>query len=249
MSKRVVVIGGSGYIGSRLIERLEKEGIRYLNIDPQILQGNEIRDRDVRSLDPRKILTGDDIVVWLASLHECPQEDNYRWGNIYHELMVRVPERWCYLNNPFIYVSSMRALGGLTLYSYAKREAERRLVSHSNVRIVRFGTVWGNLRTDMVNRIHTAPNQILLGKVKHTNYPFYTTSMNRALHTLIYFVISFQQPAGEVLNIVDAGGPYTTEQLSSESKTPFSWIIEKSRTPSDLQEVAHPQKLYEGYYL
>lgn len=64
---RALVIGGSGFVGTRLIERLHLDGWDTLNVD--IVHGDDIRDTEIARA---AFATNPDVVFYLAAHHYIP---------------------------------------------------------------------------------------------------------------------------------------------------------------------------------
>lgn len=185
------IIGANGYIGQRLLERVKEQGLPICAIDACILAEPwpgvtkaRVEDIDV----PR----GED-VIWLASFHDAPQleqltvGERLEWVQVARKIMVELPLKWARRARTFTYVSSMRALTHPdTFYGALKRRAEATLLDGAtNVRIVRFGTVFGDLRSDLYNRTITVPNNWLCrGVLPDEGWKAYVTGMASALPAL-----------------------------------------------------------------
>jgi nucleoside-diphosphate-sugar epimerase len=70
MKKLITVIGGSGFVGSRLIEKLGKENCRNIDKNQSRVYGDITIIQDVRTKDLSKDIPGDtDTVILLAAEH------------------------------------------------------------------------------------------------------------------------------------------------------------------------------------
>lgn len=218
---KVTVVGGSGYIGTRLIRHLTEQGHEYLNVDVRPSPSSVVHGRGPETLDIRRWESLDMVrdlkypVVYLAGIHETPEEDRKRWSGVAEELMVNTPHVLA-VDLPLLYVSSTRVLTAKphTLYSRMKEEGEKG-VFMSGGSVVRLGTVYGGLEGGLPNRTRTVPNHyILTGEEPDENWRAYVTSMDHALRAIQYW-LEWDQDRRRVLNIVDCEGPLTRADLVS----------------------------------
>ena len=185
------IIGANGYIGQRLTEKIREYGVSVHAIDACILA--ELRPGVVKArVEDIEVPKGED-VIWLASFHDSPQlekltiGERLEWVQVARKIMVELPLKWARWARTFTYVSSMRVLTHPdTFYGALKRRAEATLLDGAtNVRIVRFGTVYGDLRPDLYNRTITVPNNWLCrGVLPDSGWKAYVTNMIHALSEL-----------------------------------------------------------------
>lgn len=256
----VILVGGLGYLGSRLNVVLQGAKVSVDVVDPGILQG--IPDsssaalafsQDVLQMSVPSF-TEDDVVVWLASIHEVPDESRLVWQDVAYELMVTVPLRWASAvgkaGGRFIYISSTRAATHTDrLYGWNKRRFEILTVAEDHVTVLRPGTIWGALSETLPNRTQTVINRMLTDatfQVEPHTEPFFTCHMYRIvgfIKELIRF--SSHVDSGLILAVVDTGCPVTGAILAS-GKRPPGYAAEP--VPENLPVTEHPMKLYETYY-
>lgn len=249
---KILLIGGAGYIGSRLRRALEMLNHDVAIVDPEILTGKPDPIEDVRELVPSQGELAD-VTVWLASIHDVSEDEAPEWGRIAHELMVRLPQDWNTAvqarGKRFIYFSSMRAATHKNrLYGWMKALAESVL---RGATILRPGTVWGGLAPSLPNRTHTLLNRMLVQPQwrpePHTD-PFFTCNMKRVVHAVTELI---EEPrhawSGLTIPLVDQKSPITGKQIV-EGWRPQGWSKEMNRANTVLMG-KHPMELYRQYYL
>lgn len=111
----ITIIGGSGFIGTRLCKRLEKKNIKFKIIDKVMSKAFvdkcQLADvRDIESID--KLLTSDDIIINLAAEHH----DNVTPKTLYDEVNVQGAKNICEIAeknniNTIIFTSSVAVYG------------------------------------------------------------------------------------------------------------------------------------------
>lgn len=229
---RIYVVGGGGYIGSRLVKRLRKHHEVEV-IDIGIF--NNVEDpRDAMLMPPPK---NQDPVIWLASIHDLPEaiEQNEMvrnpWFTYAYGLMINRPREWVQAGHPMIYVSSMRSLTEDTVYAQVKREGECLVIGNPRVQVFRFGTVWGGFEDPTFPMRHqTAMNNFLIHHDVPENYSRFTTHMDFGLSMLVQTVNRIGSPLrrairealrggdlafGEIINVTDFSAPTMTERLEN----------------------------------
>lgn len=261
----VILVGGGGYIGSRLQLRLDAAEIPYENIDLGIF--GKAGGRCVGAL-PMEHGAGA-VVVWLASFHREPvgKEVDPQWAAAYHELMVEHPVRWSGPAFHLVYISSMRALTDRgSLYGRTKARAERRLVHHcDNFSVLRFGTVWGGWREGLPYRPSTALNYALTrGVFTGSHWSAFTTQMDLAVDFLAAHIEEIATETADthvntsaVTNVVDTTIPLVAEDVRGllAGKFPIQHLQadfsrERRRTPMgiDLTEDVRAAEKLAAYY-
>ncbi len=248
MKKEVILVGGAGYVGTRLTELLVDEGYEVEVIDPLILGvkppiGTHSR-MDVRTV-PTCHFEGK-TVIYLASIHAVPPELARQWEPVAAEIMLNEPTRIASVAKRFIYISSMRARTDPTtgpeasLYSHMKRCAERRLFQLPHVTVVRPGTVWGDVG-GAPSRRHTVPNRYLCsGELPDEHWSAYTCCIWDLIERI---QCCLTEPGGEIIHCIDHVTPCTRDKLpkvvaSSAGQSP----------PWKRPLGQHPMELYAKYY-
>lgn len=272
----ILLIGGAGYIGSRLSRALEARGHAISVIDPRILGAEPglpfpCEAYDVREWTPGKEPQGPhakmrqpDVVIWLASIHDVGNDRESDWEAIAYELMVKLPLEWAAATQKaggrFIYFSSTRA-GTHTnrLYGRMKRRFEQLAMSHERPpTIIRPGTVWGSLDDSgaLPNRVHTVVNRMLVQpdwRPEPLEESFFTCRYRTLEHVVVDLVEKPDHAWGStIVPVTDTILPITGKLLAEEGRAPVSgqvWELEKKHSPhlTDLGE--HPMRAYERYYL
>lgn len=249
----IVLVGGAGYIGTRLQTLLNAQGQEFEVVDPGIL--NIFLRR--QNADALKIFPIGKTVVWLASIHELREGDlEEDWRVLAQSLMVSAPLAWAQhalgAGGKFIYVSSMRAeTAPERLYGKMKLRAERKLLALSeDVTVVRPGTVWGGLAPGRPNRVHTLVNRLLLEPdltIFPGQEPFYTTHMPRLVGELERLIRARRTG---IMQCTDYTTP-TNGALMKAGHRPRLFDMEAGLTdaPAILAEkTQHPMDLYAEYY-
>lgn len=240
---RIVLVGGAGYIGSRLVPRLNEKS-EVVVVDPCILGEPEFPRRLelVRERWNNFVYLPDDIVVWLASLHRPLEEDTRKWDDVFDEVMVDGPDFVAGDVKRFVYVSSMQAVTGSDIYAEAKRNAEWMITRKTrDWRIIRPGTVWGGLARPGPKRLHTVPNAWLSRKAEPPEgYACYTAELDQVLDVLEAATLSDCEPR-TITNVVDFPEPTTAEQIRELSVPARDWFERADPGP-------HPMELYSEYY-
>ena len=239
------IIGANGYIGQRLLERVST-GIEAVHaIDACILAPPRpgITQARVEDID----VPAHQDVIWLASFHDSPQlekltiGERLEWVQVARKIMVELPLKWARRARTFTYVSSMRALTHPdTFYGALKRRAEQTLLDGAtNVRIVRFGTVYGGLSPSLYNRTITVPNRWLVHRVlPNEGWKAYVTSMNQALVALRYDSEVCEE--NTIRNFVSSPArPWTSADLE--------WFLQPLSQPL-LTPEPHPAALMAQFY-
>lgn len=223
----VHVVGAGGYIGTRLLDALDEEGIGYAAYDLNIYSPADPRVIAEDAEDVLHALQGE-LVIYLAGPHEEPRgaHDALKWFETYMHQISDLPESVARRASRMLYTSSMRAVTHETLYARCKRWFERICVERSlPVDVLRFGTVWGDFSVEHPNRACTAMNRALLGE-------FYTNKENpwRAYTTYIH-------------DAVDAIVGWVTEQLDDvlPNNTPTVENITDTPYPLDGTDIARLQ--------
>lgn len=264
----VLLVGGAGYIGSRLARTLEERGHTCQTIDAGILArpGSFHGEHDVRSgglsTDPfsvhfeRESFTYPDrapVVIWLASIHDVPKDQEEQWREIAYDLMVRLPEKWAKATiesgGRFIYFSSTRAgTHPDRLYGWLKRRFER--VRPFGTTVVRPGTVWGALSETLPNRCHTVVNRMLIDSQwlpEPLEEPFFTCQY-AFLERVVVDLVERPQTVwqGLVVPLTDTLVPITGAKLAGGWR-PQGYASEA--VPRGLEMGEHPMEAYRRYYL
>jgi nucleoside-diphosphate-sugar epimerase len=201
----ILVVGGAGYIGSRLIARLKQAGHNvglwdadfYGTVDA-VAKANDLQDvlkEDVRWIYEHEreacaFLKNFDLIIYLASPHDINLPADHRAVRRYYPaIMGECADLIRYMSGlPLVYVSSMRALTHpSSTYGYYKKAAEQFFNKLRTGAIVRFGTVWGGLspHRHFPNRVVTVPNKyVLTGQLPDEHWRAYTTHIDLAVGTL-----------------------------------------------------------------
>jgi nucleoside-diphosphate-sugar epimerase len=161
---KIYVVGGGGYIGHRLIERLQRSHYDVVCVDFQSPRFDCTWIRaDARCWRPPK---GELCrVVYMASIQE--PSDNMP-VDVAEDIMVQAPYELLESDEVehMVYFSSIRAVTARdeTTYALMKEQAEERLLygSYGGVTILRPGTVFGGFRDGFPVRTTTVPNRYLL---------------------------------------------------------------------------------------
>lgn len=243
MNNKVYVVGGDGYIGTRLCRLLREEGWDVKSIDMGVYKNIPVTDKqDVLELEP----AGDGApVLWLATIHrepagflQMPEADQRKWVQAMERLMVDAPGDWIRAGHPLIYPSSMQVVSpmGSSAYGWAKRLFEARWVGTVGVQILRFGTVWGWLDEEPA-RVETAINSALLGKRLTEDYVAYTSHIGRVLEALAYALC--RNYLGTVENVTDSEDPVTGPKVNSiltvpaQKRTVWEHLFMKERVRAE----------------
>jgi UDP-glucose 4-epimerase len=151
MSRRILVTGGAGFIGSHLVERLVTAGERVAVIDnlsrgrrEWLHQDAELQEVDVRDADAlsqRVAQAAPDVVVHLAAMHFIPAVDGapeLAWGvnvnatqTLLDALAPRPPELLLFASTAAVYpdtrgpIAETCAPEPFDLYGETKLEGER----------------------------------------------------------------------------------------------------------------------------
>ena len=162
---RVLVVGGCGYIGARLVPLLQSVGHEVTVLDPKMFGSGDVKARAF-SLDEFK---DKDTVLWLASISNNAVHERHPWlTTVVNRDMVECAaiQSICCGVQHFIYASSVAAYGNVenadedtplnptTQYGSAKRWCERMLSGQANKlcwTVVRAASVFGhspNMRFD-----------------------------------------------------------------------------------------------------
>lgn len=258
---KIYLIGGDGYIGTRLQEALDADELEYVVIDPRVYGDKE--GEDVGNVYPPEEPA---IVVWLASFHRTPpgysrlaHSDREKWEIAYAKLMQQEAEKWALLGHSVIYISSMQLVTNPgDLYSMSKSRAERLLLTPEvNSQILRFGTVWGSLDQDPA-RPQTAVNAALLGTPPDEHYIAYTTHMRLAIDAIMEAIYS--PFLNTIKCVVDDLVPATRETfeflIDRKARKLNTWqklfLQEARRISSDraqeLSKQTHPTELLARFY-
>lgn len=268
---RIYVVGGNGYLGSRLVPRLVDDGWAVKVIDNCVYNqappleysleaGGRLKFEFANVLDI-PVPAGNEPVIWLASLHRDAKEDPDKHAKVYTDLMVRRPLGWLAAGHPLVYVSSMSVLTDRqSLYSLAKGLAEEQIIKHSRAfQILRFGTVWGGLCEDPT-RPQTAINRAILGELPDETYMAFTTSLHSAVEALRF---APQYPfLGTIDNVFDSPDMVLREHLEAalegEPRYKTVWGLQVARERSlvtalpgrteELLKQPHPCDLIRAYY-
>lgn len=221
MSRRIIVVGSGGFIGSRLCAELSKRKIQHWEVDLGIYTRLLDWEGDVTTMDPKEFK--DAVVIYLACFHRDPAVLRIGLDGAYTKLMVHTPVEIAERCFSLIYVSSMLAITDQdSLYASVKRYAERKLCDRAL--ILRPGTVWGGLSPDLPNRTSTALNYALTrGKFEGDHWTFFTTHMTLLLEQLMFHAqfladeerapTRHHQNSGEIRNIVDLSTPLTSDDV------------------------------------
>lgn len=166
---KIILAGGSGYVGSALADALRKDGLTVEVWDADIYPSEHKADRvvDLRYEPPPN---DGSLVIWLASIHEMSLMSAADWHAYAQAICIDRPVAWAN-KHPMIYFSSARAFFAdpKSLYSNTKRRAEERLLElrlppEKSVLILRPGTIFGHGAAGAPQRLHTVPNAYLRGQ-------------------------------------------------------------------------------------
>jgi len=249
----IILVGGAGYLGTRLNVALQSAGVSVEITDPGILQGTDDASQDVLKM-PVPSFTAADVVVWLASIHEVPDESRLVWQDVAYRLMIETPLKWAAAvgeaGGRFIYISSTRAATHTNrLYGWNKRRFEILTVAEDHVTVLRPGTIWGNLSETLPNRTQTVINRMLTDgtfQVEPHTEPFFTCHMDRLLIAIVELLpFSDHCNSGLIRAVTDTRLPITGKDLAG------GWRPENYATepvPANIPVTEHPMKLYEAYY-
>jgi nucleoside-diphosphate-sugar epimerase len=245
---KVHVVGGRGYIGSRLARRLTELGYDVNVIDP----GYTISDTPDESqdvTDPGFEIPNDGApVVWLACIHRLPPEVDdslAEWERYADQLMVESPREWIQADHPIIYVSSMQVVTqeDYDLYADCKQNFETMFVGRAGVRIIRPGTVWGGLiEGDQTNRVQTVVNKWLVGgALPDEHWRAYTTRIQNLLDVLESSVVrAFDgELPGDVWAVTDICRPTVATDITPKV-FPTASAFREAYVGKDFGNPPHP---------
>jgi nucleoside-diphosphate-sugar epimerase len=235
----VYVVGGRGYIGSRLSESLRQSGYTVEVIDPGYLVSDtpdESQDVTARGFE----VPGDGKpVVWCACIHRLPpgvQDTTGEWDEYADLLMHGCPAEWVEAGHPLVYLSSMQVVTqrALDLYAEVKLDFERWALGRAGVRVIRPGTVWGGLVSpgDPTNRVHTVVNRYLTtGELPDEKWRAYTTRITSLIQEIVDAVDRTQRGElpGDVLTVTDFHRPTVRKDLEDSTAVTDVHILTEAR--------------------
>lgn len=243
----ILLIGGAGYIGSRLSAALEELGHKTIILDANLLSGGG--GQDVRTA-PVEVAPYD-AIVWLASIHDMSGQEE-EWQSIAYQLMVSKPLEWAtaaaaqYV--PFLYFSSTRA-GTHPDSQYGWNKARFESIRPRGTTVVRPGTVWGMLDMELPNRTHTIVNRMIVDSAwmpSPGNQPFFTCAMRWLIPRVVSLIVNPDHVMrGLILPVTDQERPITGAALAGGLR-PAGFEAEPNPGITELGE--HPMELYERYY-
>jgi len=158
MKKKVIIFGGSGFLGSYLYDELNKNGFNVTIADKHQPENNHFKGKfikvDILNLQSTKsIIRGSDIVYNLASLANLNEARKNPIETIRTNVLgnLNLLEA-CRLNKKikrFIYASSAYALSNKgSFYGISKQTSEKLTIEYHNrfnlkYTIIRYGSVYG----------------------------------------------------------------------------------------------------------
>lgn len=227
-TRKIIVVGAAGYIGSRLMTRFKKEKIDWvqgydLGIFGSMSIPEDVMIRDIEDVSGTDLK--DSVVIYLASFHREPDNTKHIevWREAYDHLMRELPVQLAGMCHHLIYVSSMRALTDRSsLYGEVKARAERDLIAKHNVSQLRFGTVWGDFSRAWANRPNTAINYAITRRsFTGDHWEAFTTEMDLALGAIMHRAICISKAEGSLAgtfggvieNVTDTDVPLCADEV------------------------------------
>lgn len=249
----VILVGGHGYLGSRVRVALEADGAHPLVVDPGILQKVDDCSQDVLKMPYHYHEVEGDVVVWLASIHEVPESSRLVWQDIAYDLMVKTPMEWAAAvgtaGGRFIYISSTRAgTHPDGLYGWNKRRFELLTAGDDHVTVIRPGTIWGGLSETLPNRTQTVINKMLTSDwlPEPLWEPFFTCHIDIIVNIIQALLVApDHRDAGLIRTATDTFIPITGADLAGGWRPP-GYAVEP--VPDKIHPECHPMELYEAYY-
>jgi nucleoside-diphosphate-sugar epimerase len=246
MNEKLVLVGGAGYLGTRIGKELERSDIKFSVLDPCLLwpedhrnSGWDIDLRDVTKV-PQEEFRGK-TVVYLASLHKHP---DLKWEPVMDRLMVTTPLSLLPYVDRLIYISSMQTIHGEpSTYAAKKRRAEAQLFSSlhfQKVSVLRLGTLFGGLERGYPNRIHTVPNRYCIGRGDiPADFSSYVTDVVQSVGNVVDLITYPYK--GTVRNAITGAGPVDAPRLKT-------LLTEYRRDDLPDLDDRHPMEVMEEYY-
>ena len=234
---KILVTGGTGFIGTHLIERLVKEGhqVRCLAKDRRNIElleslGVETVIGDLNNgINFRSVLGGVEIVYHLAGITRAKQYREYHEGNyLATKNFLAMCARYRNGLKRFVFVSSQAASGPsqdgelisedtpyhpVSHYGRSKMLAEQEVLKHRGdlpVTIVRPAAVYGPRDRDMFQYISLIRNHLqpLIGFQKKWLNLIYVEDLVKGL------ILAAQHPGGEgEIFYLGSDGSYSTDEI------------------------------------
>lgn len=196
---KTLVTGGSGFIGTHVVEKLCRRGDKVICISKDDLNTSEISQLDIEIIkadlnngsDWKRILGDIDIVYHIAGITHARNYEEYYYGNyVTTKHLLQNCSRYCTNLKRFVYLSSLTAIGPslknepvdemesyhpVSEYGKSKMLGEQEVLKYRNempITILRPSAVYGPRERDMYMYMKSIKRgiQLLIGfSEKHLN--------------------------------------------------------------------------------
>lgn len=196
---RILVTGGSGFIGTNLLIKLMEEGSQVLSVDlapPRIQVPHmelDVRSKDLKlafqNLDPQFVIH----LACLTSVEESIEFPEYYMSSIVEGTINCL--RYCQPTSIFIYVSSQAAISSTSPYGAYKRLAEEICELRDNTAVVRPTNVygeWSDRKDSVIARFMKMDELTIHGEGTQKRDFVYVQDVVEAIISLCVFQYNFR---------------------------------------------------------